>query len=101
VRITYDNAVRGCVLHASFLTASIWLWWWGAWKWLSWLPTGTEEAVWFVLLAVWPVWAVVLWRVGGDRCWRIISPVLAGLVVLVPSFALMLVIYALRHAKHI
>ena len=101
MKITYDNAVRGCFLHAVFLTISIWLWWLGAWKWFRWLPPGAEEITWFVLLAIWPAWAVVVWRVAEEKRWRIVLPVLTAFVALVPSFVPMLAVYALRHTKHI
>jgi len=104
VSIKYDNAVRGCFIHTLFLTVSIWLWWWGAWKFSIQLPSGIVNAMWFVSLCAWPLWAVFLWMVAEGKLWlklwRVASPLLSCCIVLAPSFFPAVLIYGFNHAKH-
>src|SRR5262249_33884288 len=96
MRISYAAAARGCFVHALLLTVSLWIWGLGGWKHLPWLPPDFDLISWFVLLGIWPVWGCFLWKRSGGKLWPVISPMLAGCLVLMPAFFLLFVLYTLR-----
>jgi hypothetical protein len=95
-KLTYGQAAGGCFLHALFLSVSLYCLILSGWKYFQ-----IGIWVWSLLLIGWPVWAILLWKGAEGKLWRVVSPMLASSVVLLPSFFLLLWLYMIRHAKHI
>jgi hypothetical protein len=92
---TYEIALTLCLLHAALL---------GFTRWMEFGPTHNTPAfnqafdtVWGILLLAWPLWLIVLfilWRSGDRKRWRLVVPIVLGIILLIPALFFLLVMWA-------
>ena len=90
----YNTASAFCILHAGFVSFS------------AWQPIGPNTdsfnrvflfGVWPILVFAWPLWLIALpifWRFGERKWSRLLIPLGAGILVLIPALLYLLVMYA-------
>ena len=92
---TYEIALTLCLIHAALL---------GFTRWMDFGPEYNTPAfnqafdiVWGICLLAWPLWLVVLfilWRSGDRKRWRLVAPIVLGIILLIPAFFFLLVMWA-------
>jgi uncharacterized protein YybS (DUF2232 family) len=91
----YEIVLTLCLLHAALV---------GVTRWLDFGPdyntprfNQTFDMIWGIFLLAWPLWLIVLfmlWRSGDRKRWKLVVPIVLGLLLLIPAFFFLFVMWA-------
>ena len=71
--IAYSGMLTGILLYMGFIQSHV--------------PASLHHIVyygWYLLILVWPLWSVPLWKYGSKKAWTVILPMGLGLLTMIP-----------------